>query len=48
MLLSGGWLFRPRLKDFLGCIKLRQPYSNKEYIYYVFDEISLYCNKARL
>jgi len=46
ILLSGGWLVRPRLNNFLGCIKFRQPFSNKEYIYYVFDEISLYCNKG--
>jgi len=43
--LSGGWLLRSRLNNSLACVKFRQPYLNKEYIYYVFNEISLYCRK---
>lgn len=44
--LSGGWLVSPRINNSLAKIKLRLPYFKQEYINYLFDEISLYCDKG--
>ena len=44
--ISGGWLVRHRVNNSLARVKFRQPYCNKEYIYYVFNEISPYCGKS--
>ena len=46
ILLSDGWLVSPRLNNSLAKIKLRLPYFKQEYIYYLFKEISMYCDKG--
>nr|QID02739.1 LAGLIDADG endonuclease [Orbilia oligospora]QID02807.1 hypothetical protein [Orbilia oligospora] len=45
LLLSHGWaIIHNKIKS-KARIKFRQSYSNKEYIFYVFKEISKYCDK---
>nr|QBM31568.1 hypothetical protein [Arthrobotrys musiformis] len=45
LLLSHGWaVIHNKIKS-KARIKFRQSYSNKEYIFYVFKEISKYCDK---
>nr|QBM09620.1 hypothetical protein [Dactylella sp.] len=45
LLLSHGWaVIHNKIKS-KARIKFRQPYSNKEYLFYVFKEISKYCDK---
>lgn len=45
LLLSNGWAYAHHKINSMVCIKFRQPYANKEYIYYVYREISIYCKK---
>jgi hypothetical protein len=45
LLLSEGWANIHRKTNSKARIKFCQPYVNKEYIYYVFREIYMYCEK---
>lgn len=45
ILLSEGWANLHRKTGTKARIKLCQPYVNKEYVYYVFREIYMYCEK---
>ena len=45
LLLSGGWYVCSRKNNSLGRIKFRQPYFNREYVNYVYEEIYPYCAK---
>jgi len=45
LLLSEGWANIHRKTNSKARIKFCQPYVNKEYIYYVFREIHMYCEK---
>lgn len=45
LLLSSGWAIIDNKTKSKVRIKFRQPYVNKEYIYHVFKEISVYCDK---
>lgn len=46
LLLSGGWVVIKRPNNTLARIKFRQSYSNKEYVYYVFNAIYPYCARS--
>ena len=45
LLLSGGWANIHRKTKSKARIKICQPYVNREYVYYIFREIHMYCEK---
>lgn len=45
LLLSSGWANIHNKTKSKARIKFRQPYENKEYLYHIFREISIYCDK---
>lgn len=46
LLLSSGWASIHNKTKAKACIKFRQSYENKEYLYHVYREISIYCEKG--